>query len=134
MSFSIELSKLVTNQLLRFVTLNPDQLAGQVENLDFWMGQVRHALAGIDGYGIRFVKLEAAQQRYNSARQNTDIEYGQANVKQPSTRPLYRIPDNKLRQARRELVEATQKFLDRCLAERLITRSAVSAVMAEFTG
>ena len=37
MSFSTDVAKLVADQLSRFVTLNPHQLAGQVANLDFWL-------------------------------------------------------------------------------------------------
>ena len=51
MSFSTDMAKLVADQLSRFVTLRPHQLAGQAANLDFWLAQVRHALGGIDGYG-----------------------------------------------------------------------------------
>ena len=60
MSFSTKLAKLVADQLARFVTLNRHQLAGQVANLDFWLDQVRHGLAVVDGYGRRFQRLKAA--------------------------------------------------------------------------
>ncbi len=57
MSFSTDLAELVTRQLSRLVTLNQHQLAGQVANLGFWLAQVQHALAVIDGYGVRFLRM-----------------------------------------------------------------------------
>src|SRR5262245_8635016 len=64
MSFSTDMAELVASQLSRFVTLNRHQLSGQVANLAFWLAQVRHSLAVIDGYGVRFLRMEAAQEQY----------------------------------------------------------------------
>ena len=61
MSFSTDMAKLIANQLSRFVTLNRHQLAGQAANLDFWLAQVGHGLAVIDGYGMRFLRLHGAR-------------------------------------------------------------------------
>src|SRR3954471_14676429 len=77
-SCSTDMAKLVAEQLSRFVTLNPHQLAGQVANLDFWLAEVRHALAAIEGYGMRFVRMEAAQEQYVAAHGTTLSEVGPA--------------------------------------------------------
>jgi hypothetical protein len=133
-SFSTDLAKLVADQLSRFVTLNPHQLAGQVANLDFWLGQVRHALATIDGYGERFVRMELAQQQYVATHDTTISEVGPAGVeihKPPAPR---RIPDRELRQARRAIVESATRFLERCRAEGLVADTVVSAALAKFEG
>ena len=66
MSFSTDIAELVANQLSRFVTLNRHQLAGQAANLDFWLGEVQHALAVIDGYGVRFTRMHAAQEQHHA--------------------------------------------------------------------
>jgi hypothetical protein len=133
-SFSTEMAKLVADQLSRFVTLNPHQLAGQVENLDFWLGEVRHALAVIDGYGVRFVRLHAAQERYVAANNVTASEVGPAGVSERPPPAVRRIPDRELRQARRVLVEAATRFLERCQTEGLVADAVVSDALAEFAG
>jgi hypothetical protein len=131
-SFSTDMAKLVADQLSRFVTLNPHQLAGQAANLDFWLAQVRHALAVIDGYGVRFVRMEAGQQQYVAAHGTKLSEVGPAGVEERRPPPPRRIPDRELRQARRALVEAATRFLERCRAEGLVADSVVSAALAEF--
>ena len=54
MSYSSQIADLLAAQLTKFVTLNRHQLAGQASNLDFWLLEVRHCLAVIDGYRERF--------------------------------------------------------------------------------
>ena len=132
MSFSTDMAKLVADQLSRFVTLTPHQLAGQVENLDFWLGEVRHALAVVDGYGVRFVRLHAAQERYVAARGVTVSEVGAGGVTERPPPSVRRIPDRELRRARRALVEAATRFLEQCRAEGLVADAVVSAALAEF--
>lgn len=130
MSFSTQMADLVANQLSRFVTLNRHQLAGQVENLDFWLAEVRHALAVIDGYGVRFVRLHAAQEHSVAAHNITASEIGEGNNRSP--KEVRRVPDRELRQARQKLVEAATSFLDRCRVEGLVTEEIVAAALAEF--
>ncbi|WP_439624642.1 hypothetical protein [Gemmata sp.] len=132
MSFSTDIAKLVADQLSRFVTLNPHQLAGQVENLDFWLGQVRHALAVIDGYGVRFVRLHAAQERYVAVHRVTASVVDPAGATERPPPPVRRTSDRELRHARRALVEATTRFLERCRAVGLVADSVATAALAEF--
>jgi hypothetical protein len=131
-SFSTDMAKLVADQLTRLATLNPHQLAGQVENLDFWLSQVRHALAVIDGYGERFVRLQGAQDRYVALHNVTASEVGPEGVNWKPPASVRRIPDRELRQARRKLVEAATRLLERCRSEELISDSVVSASIADF--
>lgn len=133
MSFSTDMAKQVVGQLSRFVTLNRHQLAGQVANLDFWLAQVRHALAGIDGYGVRFVRMHAVQEQYVGQHGTIEFALGVEDFT-PRTSPAAprRVPDRELQQARRALVEAVTRLLERCRAERLIADAAVSAALAEF--
>jgi hypothetical protein len=128
------MAKLVADQLSRFVTLNRHQLAGQVANLDFWLAQVRHALAGIDEYGARFVRMQGAQEHYVALHGTTEFALG-AEDYTPQSRPAppRRVPDRELRQARRALVEAARRFLERCRAEGLVAGAAMSAALDEFS-
>lgn len=132
MSYSTDVATLVTDQLSRFVTLNPHQLAGQVENLDFWLAEVRHALAVLDGYGVRFVRLHGAQQRFVATNKVIISEVDPAGVTERPPPPVRRIPDQELRKSRRALVETVTRFLERCRAEGLVADSVVSAALAEF--
>jgi hypothetical protein len=126
------MAKLVADQLSRFVTLRPHQLAGQSANLDFWLVQVRHALGVIDGYGARFVRMEGAQGHYVAARGTKVSEVQPGGITDRTPSPPRRIPDRELRQARRALVEAATRFLERCRAEGLVSDSVVSVALAEF--
>jgi hypothetical protein len=130
-SFSTDMAKLVADQLSRFVTLRSHQLAGQAANLDFWIAQVRHALGVIDGYGVRFVRMEGGQQQYVAAHDTKLSEVGPAGVEERRPHPPRRIPDRELRKERRVLVEAATRFLERCRADGLVANSIVSAALAE---
>jgi hypothetical protein len=130
-SFTTDMAKLVTDQLSRFVTLNPHQLAGQVANLDFWLAQARHALAALDGYGVRFVRMEGAQQQYVAAHGTTLSEVGPCGPEERRPPPPRRIPDRELQKARRMLVEAVDRFLQRCRHDGFISESAYSAALEE---
>src|SRR5262245_51946331 len=115
------MAKLVTDQLSRFVTLNRHQLAGHVANLDFWLAQVRHALAVIDGYGPRFVRMEAVQEDYVAAHGTTLSEVEPAGIRERKPHPPRRVPERELRTARQALVKAASRFLERCRRESLIS-------------
>jgi hypothetical protein len=122
-SFSTDLAELVTDQLSRFVTLNRHQLAGQVANLDFWVAQVRHTLAALDGYGVRFVRMDAAQERYVAAQGTTESIQNAGEWIERKASPPRRIPDRELRKARRELTDAAFRFLERCRKEGLLSET-----------
>jgi hypothetical protein len=126
-SFSTDMAKLVADQLSRFVTLNRHQLAGQVANLDFWLAQVRHALSVIDGYGVRFVRMHAAQELYVSQHGTTEFTLGAADfTAEHRASPPRRIPDRELQKARRALVEAVSRFVERCRRDGLISEPQLS--------
>jgi hypothetical protein len=133
-SYSTELAKLVAGQLARFVTLNRHQLAGQVANLDFWLDQVRHALAAIDGYGVRFVRLDTAQRAFVAVRGVNHPDPGDGHTKRYRAAAPHRVPNPELRRARRELVEAACRFLDRCHQEGLISDGRRAAAVRNLGG
>ena len=129
MSFSTDMAKLVADELSRFVTLNPHQLAGQVANLDFGLAEVRHALTAIDGYGVRFVRMEAAQEQYVAAHGTTMSEVGPAGVEERRPPAPRRIPDRELQKGRRAPVEAVRRFLERCRNDGVISESEHSSAL-----
>lgn len=124
MSFSTELANLLTNQLSRFVTLNRYQLAGQVANLDFWLGEVRHGLSVLDGYTRRFEQMRDAQNAYVEQHQTVEWPLGDDEFK---NKPLaHRTPANELQQARRLLCLATYRFLVRCYNEGFLEEARLA--------
>jgi hypothetical protein len=120
------MAALVANQLAQFVTLNRHQLAGQVANLDFWLAEVRHALAVLDGYGVRFVRMHGAQEQYVAAHGTTEFIPSIDYTSEQKATPPRRIPDRELRKARRALTDAASRFLQRCRRDGLITESQLS--------
>jgi hypothetical protein len=130
MAFSSDIAKLVADQLSRFVTLNRHQLAGQVANLDFWLAQARHALAVIDGYGVRFVRMHDAQEQYVVAHGTTEFAPGVDYPTERKASPPHRIPDRELQKARRALTEAASRFLSRCRKEEFISEARLLAAYA----
>lgn len=117
------MAKLVADQLARFVTLNRHQLAGQVANLDFWLDQVRHSLAVLDGYGKRFQKLKAAQARHIREHHTTEFALHDPCCTQGSPAPPRKVPDHELKDARVALCDAARRFLVRCYREGFIEES-----------
>jgi hypothetical protein len=127
MSFSTDMARLVADQLSRFVSLNPHQLAGQAANLTFWISQARHALDTLDGYGVRFVQMHAAQEQYVSEHGVTEFVLGATTPQTRRASPPRRIPDRQLRQARKALIEAAYRFMTRCRKEGLISLEQLAA-------
>jgi hypothetical protein len=66
MAYSSDITKTLTIQITKFVTLNRHQFAGHVANLDFWVAEVRHCLDVIDGYDRRFEQMKTAQMKHIS--------------------------------------------------------------------
>lgn len=125
MSYSTDVAKLLADQLERFVTLNRHQLVGHVANLDFWLVQVRQALAVLDGYGERFVRMHTAQEKYVDLRGTVEFELERHSTEYRASPPR-RVPDHELRKARRSLTAAVTRFLNRCQKEGLIADSEVT--------
>lgn len=119
MSYTTEVAKLIENQLARFVTFSLHQLAGQVNNLDFWLAEVRHALAVIDGYGARFTRLHDTQEQYVAIHRmlvRSPIDDEERKPDAPR-----RIADREMRDAKRSLLEVAERFLTRCYQDKLLT-------------
>ncbi len=125
MPYTIDVVRPLIDQLAKFATLNRYQLAGHVANLDFWLGEVRHGLAVIDGYGERFERLRAAQQRHVSEHRSTIFSLRDPRHTEGSPPPPKRVPDGPMREARRSLCDAAYRFLVRCYSEGLITEITV---------
>lgn len=130
MAYTTDIVKPLTDQLTKFATLNRHQLAGHVANLEFWLGEVRHGLAVIDGYKARFDRLSSAQQRHVAEHGTIEFDLDERYLKGSPSRPK-RAQDNQIQEARRCLCDATYRFLVRCYREKLITESALRQVCGD---
>lgn len=124
MSYVTDVANLLTDQLARFITLNRHQLVGHVANLDFWLNEVKHALAVIDDYKPRFERLQAAQQEYMVRHQTIvyDLEGGDLDERPRKLpgKPLKRLSHHELQEARRSLCDTTYRLLVWCYDDEFV--------------
>jgi hypothetical protein len=125
MSYSTEAADLLTKQLQKFATLNRHQLAGQAANFHFWMAEVQHCLASIDGYERRFNTMSKAQRAYVDEHQTVEFNIGEDYWKASKASGPRRISDDEMTKARQALCDAAHGFLDRCLKEGFIDLTQV---------
>lgn len=121
MAYSTDIADLLTRQLSKFVTLNRHQLAGHVANLDFWLEEVAHAVAVLDGYDARFECMKNAQQRHVARHKTVELDRWDYEHGKPPSPPKH-VPDAALGRAKRALCSTAHRFLTRCLDERFIDR------------
>jgi hypothetical protein len=124
MAYSTDITKLLTDQLTKFATLNRHQLAGQLANLDFWLAEVHHCFKAIDGYGARYRSLKRAQVQHVSEHRTTWFDLDEPYITGP-VEPPHRAPDGALQEARRGLCDAAYRFLIRCFNEGLLEVGAL---------
>lgn len=114
--------------LTHAATGTKDRLAGYVANFDFWVAEAEHCLLLVKEYEERFHRFQAAQQRVASGQPlNWDERGGWF---PPPTEIKRSASSSERKEARRKVVSAMAKFLNRCAKDGLIdeaTRSATAA-------
>jgi hypothetical protein len=111
----------ITEALISTLTytggLPVQQLAGHSANLEFWVGEVKHAFDVIDGYGERFKKLQDGERiaglAVNIFRSGKPIRPG--------------ISDHELNGLRRRLIDAVGQVLNRCYKEGFVSETKLEA-------
>jgi hypothetical protein len=93
------------------------QLAGHAANVEFWVGEVKHAFDIIDGYGERFKKLQ-------------DGERIAAELLGPEFHPFHSrklvrpgMSDHELKELRRRLTDSVFHVLSRCYTEGFVSET-----------
>ncbi|WP_165249724.1 hypothetical protein [Paludisphaera soli] len=119
MAYSIEIARILTDQLAKIVTLNRHQLVGHAANLDFWTGEVRHVLGVIDGYGPRFERMKAAHDGYVADHGTLEFRLDEPGLTGKPAGPR-RVPSRELAEARGRLRDAFYRALVRFHAEGFI--------------
>jgi hypothetical protein len=128
MAYSSDISRILTDQITKFATLNRHQLVGHLANLEFWAAEVRHCLDVIDGYGRRFEQMKAAQMKFVADHGTVEFHLDDPCCTRTTAAPPRRVRSQELGEARRELCDAFYRFLVRCLHEDLIDERALRRV------
>ena len=101
----------ITEPLISTLTytgcLPAQKLAGHAANLEFWVGEVKHAFDVIDGYGERFDNLRRIGPEYHPFRNEKRIGPG--------------ISDHELKELSRRLTDSVYLLLSRCYKEDLVS-------------
>ena len=126
------MARLVDEQLTRFATLNPYRLAGPVENLDFWLEEIRHALAVIDGYGGAFHQASGCRKAIHRHQTNQRIRHRSIRSTTRIPPQVRKTPDRELQHARKAPIEGAKRFLARWKAEGLVKVVVVDKALATF--
>ena len=110
-AFATEMAGLVGEQLTRYATLNPYQLAGPVENLDFRLEVIRHALAILDGCGGAFHQSSGCRKAIHRHQTNHRIRHRSIGSFTRIPPQVCKTPGRELQHARKAPVEAAKRFL-----------------------
>ena len=101
MSYVEDITEALIGTLTYTGGLPAQKLSGHAANLEFWVGEVKHALDVIDGYGERFKKLK---------------RHSEGPIR-PGTR------DDELKELRRRLIDSPYHLLSRCYKEGFVTET-----------
>jgi hypothetical protein len=123
MAYSSEIAKILADQLARIASENRHQIAGHFANIDFWVDEARHCLALIDGYRSRFERLKSAQMKYVSDRHTTP--WPAPDDRPESVAAPRPVPNTELKEVRRELCNASYRFLLRFYKEKLLDQATL---------
>lgn len=133
------MADLVASQLERFTTGLAHHVAGQFANLDFWLAEVTHALAVLDGYRRRFDVISEGQAKWVEAHDTRvpiggfcpmcagRCEFYSLEKPGPPTRMFSSDRDD----ARRRLKDAAYYFVLRYYRMGLLTEAGVRDACAK---
>jgi TRAP-type C4-dicarboxylate transport system substrate-binding protein len=105
-----------------------DRLAGYAANVNFWIDEAEHCLRVIDGYEDRFIRFQEAQQGIVASR--GPMKWDERGWRSPSSETHPTSTPDDLKRARRRVVGAMAKFLDRCVKEQMIDQKQRQAAAA----
>lgn len=118
MSYTEDIARPLIETLSKTAGLPTFQLVGHVPNLAFWMGEVRHALAVIEGYPRRFADMVAAQNEFDA--NYPDAAKGRDRHEYEYWGPRRAVTPALAERLALGLVGAANRVIDRCLKEQLI--------------
>ena len=129
-SYIDRLCAALTDVLERAASGSADRLAGYAANIDFWIDEAEHCLRVIEGYQDRFQRFEEAQQKVVAERGR--MKWNERGWRSPPPQIHATSTRDDLVGARRRVVGAVGKFLDRCAKEQMIGQKKFLAAAAKF--
>ncbi len=130
MSYISDICDALSRTLQKFATLNPHQLSGHFANLDFWLTEIEHAFAIIDGYQERFERMKSAQQQHVQERLTVEFRvYVFDPIGETPSPPRPAISHEELRQLRNEVAVNAYRFILRCYHARFQSRDELNTVL-----
>ncbi len=109
MSYVLDTASSLAEVLNHAARLSPHRMAGYAANAAFWLGEVQHCFAVLDGYVARFERMRDGTDTYVSLHP-LDPERADAG----DTRTTRNHKDHEIRAARRGVSDAACAFFTRC--------------------
>jgi hypothetical protein len=117
MSYVEDITEALIGTLTYVGGLPAEKLAGHAANLEFWVGEVRHASDVIDGYRERFKKLQDGERL---AAERFGIPFRPFRSERP-IRPG--ISDHELQELRRRLIDSVSHVLSRSYKDGIVSET-----------
>lgn len=116
MSYALELARALQAVFERASELKAHRLAGYAANADFWLTELEHRFAMLDGYVERWKRMRDATLLYVAEHPMDPRDFGRDSVQTSrSTKTA------ELKHARRALAAAAEHFIDRSLRAGLLS-------------
>jgi len=116
----------ITNPLISVLEhasiLPPHRIAGYAANAEFWLDEIEHCFAVLDGYEKRFYAMRRATTAYVKGH---PLESGVADT---DTRTTHNIKDFQLKDLRETVAAGARAFFRRCREFQLLTPELLSRV------
>ena len=108
MAYVRDISDSLTRVFEHGTSLAPHRIAGYAANTEFWLAEVEHCFAVLDGYSKRFRAMRDATARYVS---DHPIDPARADS---DTRTTQNLKDFEIKELRESVATAARAFFRRC--------------------
>ena len=115
MAYVRDISDTLTRVLQHGTSLTPHRIAGYAANAEFWLGEIEHCFAVLDGYSKRFRAMRQATAAYVS---DHPIDPQRADS---DTRTTANLKDFEIKELRESVATAARGFFRRCIELGLLS-------------
>jgi hypothetical protein len=120
MPYVIDLAASLAQVLNRGAALAPHRVAGYAANAEFWLGEIEHCFAVLDGFEKRFYAMRRATTAYVT---DHPINPGRSDAYTGTTN---NIKDSELKEARAAVARAARAFFRRCEKLQLLSNELLA--------
>jgi len=115
MAYVRDIADSLTRVLQHGSTLSPHRVAGYAANAEFWLSEIEHCFAVLDGYSRRFYAMRHATNAYITDHpldpQRADSDTGTSN----------NLKDFEIKELRESVATAARAFFRRCAELELLS-------------